>query len=121
MSTNILPIGSIEMSMVNTIAEVLKGRVGKKNAVTNRELQESFPELSERSIQAIINHIRNFDVVPCLVASSQGYYVAETESELQDYEKSLNNRIGELVKVRDQVARQRALRFKRSYQEKLFR
>lgn len=121
MSTNTLPIGSIERSMVNTIAEVLKGRVGKKNAVTNRELQESFPELSERSIQAIINHIRNFDVVLCLVASSQGYYVAETESELQDYEKSLNNRIGELVKVRDQVARQMALRFKRSYQEKLFK
>jgi len=118
---NTLHIGSIERSFTNRIAEILKGRIGRKNAITNRELQDMFPELSERTIQFIVNNLRNSDIVLCLVASSQGYYVAETESELQDYEKSLNNRIGELVKVRDQVARQRALRFKRSYQEKLFK
>lgn len=116
----IAAIDSQERKMAHIIAETLNAHIGKKQAITNRELQQQFPELSERSIQSIINYIRNSDLVFCLVASSQWYYVAETETELTDYEKSLNNRIGELVKVRDQVARQRAMRFKRSYQEKLF-
>ena len=115
------PTDSQERSLAGKIAEVLNNHIGKKQAITNRALQDLFPEESERSIQFAINYIRNFDLVLCLVASSQGYYVAADETELQDYERSLNNRIGELVKVRDQVARQRALRFKKPYQESLFR
>lgn len=113
-------LDSIERSMTLRIAEVLKGRIGKKNSITNRSLQDAFPELSERSIQAIINHLRNSDMVPCLIASSRGYYIAENEAELLEYEKSLTNRIGELVKVREKISEQRARTYSQPYQARLF-
>ncbi|MFA5650618.1 MAG: hypothetical protein WC914_05700 [Proteiniphilum sp.] len=63
--------------------------------------------LSEARFRKIINHIRREDIIPGLVATSEGYYIAETEQELKDYEMSLLGREMAIREVRESITRQR--------------
>lgn len=116
-----LALTESEKNIAVDIANVLKMHIGKGKALTNKDIRFLFPVgLSERVIQKMINHIRNNDLAPCLIASSCGYYIAENEAELIEYEKSLANRINELVKVLDKISEQRAIKYSQPYQARLF-
>ena len=100
------------------ILEGLKTKVGRQKAVTNKAIvaglrQNRGIRISEARVRTIINHIRCNDLVPCLVATSEGYYIAETEQELLDYETSLEGRERAINEVRESIRRQRMAKYHR--------
>ena len=101
----------------------LRTKVGRAMSVTNKAIIDGMKRnlglsISDARVRKLINHIRNNDLVPCLIATSQGYYIAESEQELKDYEDSLLGREEAIRSVRLSIQRQR----KRNYsnQQSLF-
>lgn len=58
-------------------------------------------------MRKIINYIRRSGLVKGLVASSTGYYVAESEQDLIEYEQSLKGRERAIREVRMSIRKQR--------------
>lgn len=91
----------------------LRNKVGKANAVTNRTIVQRLNiaghTTTEPRIRKIINHIRMTDLLPGLIATSGGYFLATSESELLDYEQSLLGREDAIKQVRLAIARQRRI------------
>ena len=101
----------------------LRTKVGRSMSVTNKAIIEGMKRnlglsISDARVRKLINHIRNNDLVPCLIATSQGYYIAESEQELKDYEDSLLGREEAIRSVRLSIQRQRKRKY--SNQQSLF-
>ena len=80
------------------IIKGLRVKVGKQKAVTNKDIVRGLKanldiKISEARVRKMINHIRNNDIIPCLIATSKGYYIAETKDEMLDYIDSLYGRV----------------------------
>ena len=67
--------------------------------------------LKTKQGKKLINHIRTTDILPGLIATSGGYFLAENETELLDYEESLLGRENAIKEVRLAIARQRRILF----------
>lgn len=91
----------------------LKTKIGKENAVTNRTIVQRLNiagyTVTEPRIRKLINHIRITDLLPGLIATSGGYFLATSEAELLDYEQSLIGREDAIKQVRLAIARQRRI------------
>ena len=111
-----------ETKLLPQIVRGLSLKVGKNNAVTNTAIVRGMKanlnlKVSEPRVRKIINHIRNNDLVPCLIATSQGYYIAESEQELKEYEDSLLGREEAIHSVRMSIQRQRIRKYHHQQQE----
>ena len=111
-----------ETQILPQIVRGLRQKIGKAMSVTNKSIVEGMKrnlglKITEPRVRKIINHIRIHDLVPCLIATSQGYYVAESEQELKDYEESLLGREEAIHSVRTSVQRQRIQKY---HQQNLF-
>ena len=76
----------------------LRVKVGKEKAVTNKDIVRGLKancdiKIGEARVRKMINYIRNNDIIPCLIATSKGYYIAETKDEMLDYIDSLYGRV----------------------------
>ncbi len=72
------------------LVQGLRTKIGHNSAVTNKHIVTSLKptyKISDTRVRKIINHIRTKDLVPGLIATSEGYFIAETESELIEYEE----------------------------------
>ena len=102
------------LTLIPVIVRGLSAKIGKSRAVTNKYivcmLKGSY-KVSDARIRKIINYIRIHDLIPCLVASNEGYYIAESNQELKDYESSLLGREAAIHEVRQAISRQRELRY----------
>jgi hypothetical protein len=89
-------ISEEEEELARTVAKGLRARVGKGKAITNAQMRRKLAEQNIRiggpKMRKIIQHIRLNNLVPLLVASSHGYYVAETDQEVEEYRRSLAER-----------------------------
>lgn len=78
------------------MVKCLSNHKGKDMAVSNAlmcaKMSECGYQISDARVRKIINHIRINALVECLVASGQGYYVAQTEREMRTYIASLRSR-----------------------------
>ena len=77
--------------------EALKLKVGKNKATTSTMIIKRLKErkginITGPRVRKIMHHITVMGLVPNLVASNKGYYVATTKKELEDYEISLMQR-----------------------------
>ena len=107
------PLNDYELRvLLPVILAGLKNKQGKRNAVTNNyiigHLRQSYKVDAPR-LRKIINHIRTNDMLPGLIATSEGYYLATSEQELMDYEDSLRGREEAIKAVRLSIARQRRI------------
>lgn len=105
-----------EKQLMPPIVRGLMTKRGKNNAVTNGAIIDGLRRnlnlsITSARVRKIINHIRINDIVPCLIATSNGYYIADTEAELREYEESLLGRESAIRQVRLSIARQRQSRF----------
>lgn len=87
-----------EKKAIPILVKGLRHRIGKNSAITNKKMQEILRKhynlkISGPRMRKIINNIRIYGLVPCLCATSNGYYVAASKKELQDYLQSLQERI----------------------------
>lgn len=116
------PLSDSEKEAVPSVVTFLMKANGSSRAVLNQQIVRAFPELrlSSARVRKIINHIRQNNLVPCLIASSKGYYVAESERELLDYEDSLRGRELAIRGVRESIEKQRKARYCGLVQGRLF-
>jgi hypothetical protein len=86
-----------ELKLVPIVVNILKSRLGRENAITNNNLVNrmsklGFSSMTPERMRKLINHIRLYDLLDCLVASSKGYYISNDEKEISDYIDSLRGR-----------------------------
>ena len=98
------------------IIKGLRVKVGKDKAVTNRDIVRGLKanldiKIGEARVRKMINHIRNNDIIPCLIATSKGYYIAETPEEVDDYIDSLYGRIEAITADVESMKRQKSERW----------
>lgn len=97
-------------TLLPIMTKCLERKVGKANAVTNRIMCERMGEhgydIGEARVRKIINYIRVMDLVPCLLATSKGYYVSKDIEELTLYIGSLKDRAAAILAVADALTRQ---------------
>lgn len=84
---------------------------GVDKAVTNKAIVAGLDvnmgiKTNEVRVRKIINFIRNKNMVPQLIASSKGYYVASNRQEVVDYIESLKGREMAIRKVRVSIEQQ---------------
>ncbi|MDR2009921.1 MAG: hypothetical protein LBQ22_05520 [Bacteroidales bacterium] len=99
----------------------LHTKIGHNSAVTNKHIVTSLKHtynISDARVRKIINHIRTNDLVPGLIATSEGYFIAETEDELLEYEESLKGREDAIKQVRLSIARQRRILYQQTREGK---
>lgn len=106
----------------------LSTKIGKESAITNAKMvaamkacKEPIFKVDEPRVRKIINHIRENALVPCLIATSKGYYIATTDQELADYEESLKGRIEAINQILESIHLQRKQRFHHHVEQHLFR
>ena len=96
-----------ELKLIPLFVAGFKNKIGKGQAITNKEIVEALGKkdihLSETKIRKIINYIRNKSIVPGLVASSQGYYITKDPVELKKYIESLDGRVNEIMRVKESM------------------
>lgn len=99
----------------------LQTKLGRESAVTNKHIVNALKgtcKLNEARVRKIINHIRTNDLVPGLIATSEGYFIATTEAELLEYEESLKGREDAIREVRLSIARQRRFLYEQAREGK---
>ena len=111
-----------ERVLLPVIVRGLRAKVGRAMAVTNKAIVEGLRvnmsiAVTAPRIRKIINYIRCKGMVPCLIATSEGYYVAETEQELLDYEESLRGREAAIREVRECIAAQRKNKYNNNFKQ----
>ena len=88
----------------------LSTKLGKSSAITNKKICEVLTEkgykLTDTRLRKIIHNIRAKDLVPLLIATSQGYYVSNDEKEIRDYIQSLSERINSISFIKQSIQRQ---------------
>lgn len=105
-----------EQTLLPQLVRGLRTKIGKSMSVTNKAIIEGMKKnlglsISDARVRKLINHIRTKDLVPCLIATSNGYYIAETEQELKEYEESLLGREEAIRNVRLSIQRQRISKY----------
>ena len=105
-----------EQTLLPQLVRGLRTKIGKSMSVTNKAIIEGMKKnlglsISDARVRKLINHIRTKDLVPCLIATSSGYYIAETEQELKEYEESLLGREEAIRNVRLSIQRQRISKY----------
>ena len=96
------------------IVKILETCQGEDQALTNKQIAERYGipghEMGVR-VRKVINFIRNNGIIPCLIASNKGYYIATDAKEITDYEESLRGRESAIRKIRLSIHKQGVERF----------
>lgn len=101
----------------------LRLKVGRQNAVTSAHIIERLKakyltmQLTGARVRKIVNYIRNHDLVCGLIATDKGYYIAESEQEMDEYVESLRGREDAIRAVRESMERQRRKMFAQNPQQ----
>ena len=81
-----------------------KTKIGVKNCVTNpqicRALNDKGYKVTEPRVRKLVFHIRHNNLVPKLIASSKGYWIATSRDEVESWLESVNSRIGALMETK---------------------
>ena len=104
------PLNSYELDvLLSRITTVLKDRFGKDKAITNEMIRNTHLTdylANEARVLKVINHIRTIGIVKGLMATSRGYYIAQSREELETYIDSLQGREGAINHLRQSIRKQ---------------
>ena len=105
-----------EYELKNIVPILIQGfytKIGKEKAVTNSFICENVNQnfalkqpLTEPRVRKCINYIRTKNLIPFLIATSKGYYVATTRQELIDWRDSIQGRINSIQEVLNYAQKQ---------------
>lgn len=86
-----------EKTLLPVIVKGLKTKIGKENAVTNKEICAALKKLdlkvTDARIRKVISFIRINQIIKNLVSNSKGYFIATTKEQVLEYRKGLMQRI----------------------------
>lgn len=102
------PLSAKELELVPIFVGALKQKIGKDKAVTNTDIRAGMKSakginVPPSRVRKIINYIRMNDLVPCLIATSAGYYISQNKEELKKYIESLMGRERAIRAIRQQI------------------
>ena len=104
------PLSKYELdTLVPAVVRGLAGCIGRKRAITNRHFirtKMDGMQINESRLRKCINHIRTKGLIHGLMATSKGYYIAESRQELEDYLLSLKGREDALKELRRSIRKQ---------------
>lgn len=106
------PLSEYELDvLVPLLTRYFRSRYGEAKAVKNHNLCKKLVAkgyvATEARIRKVISHIRITGAVPCLVASSKGYYRVRPDSQImKDYIESLKGRELAIRAVREAMEEQ---------------
>ena len=114
-----------EQNVVNIIIKRFQTKVGKTNIVTADKIAIGLKahfgiEFKESRIRKMIQYIRLNNLVSGLVATSKGYFVAQSPDEIMDWIDSLKSRENAIRKIREQAEQHVERLFNRNIQQSLF-
>lgn len=99
-----------EKGILPSIVKHLKTKVGEDNSVKSTDVIKAYKQAGKKMSGArwrkIINYIRVNGLVPLLISSSKGYYIAETKEQVDKYLESLKQRINAITAVYDSIEHQ---------------
>lgn len=120
-------LDSSELLLVPMIVNILSSRIGKKKAIKNKdicamlneqilvgkpvELQRQGYVLRDAILRKLIHHIRCSGELPLICSTSQGYFVAASQTEAEKYIKGLKERISQIQSVANALIKQCQERF----------
>ena len=87
-----------DLKWIGPFKKALERRIGKENAVTNKEIQEK-TGLSSQKVHKIIQHLRVNNLVAGICSNGRGYYIAKNMHELDECLDSLRQRIFSQMKT----------------------
>jgi hypothetical protein len=94
-----------ELKKVPSIVKGIGKRIGKKNAVTSKIICDKMNLIGVR-LRKIIHFIRVNNLLYGLCSNSKGYYVAKNIQELEDNNKSLQQRIASQIEILNALEKQ---------------
>ena len=95
-----------EHKILPLIIAGLKTKKGAAAAMKNNKMCQILKaepwslKISEARIRKIINFIRANGLINNLIATSKGYYIAQTQEEVQEYIESLNQRANAILTIK---------------------
>lgn len=93
------------------VSSFFKVHVGQNNPITNAAIREILAEhghdVSAITVRKMVNVIRRSAIIPFLVSSSKGYYVAETVAQISGCIDSLQGREEAIRAVKEALMNQR--------------
>jgi len=84
------------------IARGLAKRIGKVNAISNRNIRKLYEDkkkirIGDIRFRKMIQFIRVNNLVPCLCSNSNGYFVAASEEDWTEWKTSMEQRIRQMT------------------------
>lgn len=96
-------LSNYEHTLVPILVKGLLSKKGKSQSITNKQICEilkpHYRKINQVRVRKIIHYIRCNRLVTNLIATSKGYYRAENKKELDDYRKSLVQRINSIAEL----------------------
>ncbi len=91
------PLSDYELYILTpNIVRGLSMKIGKGRAIKNSEICAKMRmagyRIDSARLRKVINHIRVNDLLPGVIATSDGYYIATTKQGMADYISSLESR-----------------------------
>lgn len=91
-----------EKKIVPRVIQGIVKRVSKRMIITNAQMCEQLTKeghkISGPRLRKILNFIRSESIIRNIVASSDGYYIATTQKDLDDYRESINARANAILR-----------------------
>ena len=108
------PLNEKEESLLPFVIALLETHKGKAKAITNKTISynilvQKYEKIDGPRIRKIINHIRTNNLISCLMASNNGYYVTDDPEEIKDYIRSLKGRAEAILAVVEAMEKQAGL------------
>jgi hypothetical protein len=95
------------------IVRGLSMKIGKERAIKNSEICAKMRlqgyRIDNARLRKVINHIRVNALLPGVIATSEGYYIATTKEEMADYIASLESRESAIQEVSVALRKQMSL------------
>lgn len=104
------PLTDEELALVPGMVAGLRSKVGASKAITAKDITAAYAKqrvkMTGARVRKMVNHIRRHGLVTKLIATSEGYYIAESDAELSRYLRSLTGRIAAIQHVHDTLKNQ---------------
>lgn len=98
---------SDEMRMVAPMVNGLKTKIGVDKAITSQKMIKAMRQAGYKidgpRLRKIVHFIRVNKLVPNLISTSKGYFIATTQSEIDDYKRSLQQRINSISEILNSI------------------
>jgi len=111
--TETAPLSEQELLLVPKFCNGFANKIGKQNAITNKNIIAGFKNiginLSESRVRKIVNYIRVNNLVSCLMATSDGYFISNEAEEIKQFIDSLMSRERAIRQVREAMEIQHKL------------